>query len=88
MKTRLLSRVRYAAQRIFDTKLLTFGTVYGRVNRIRRTIGYDWAFMWMMDERLDYYADQKKIVCTIARLLWKRELCRYWYNKLKKGGAK
>ena len=89
MKVKLLRRIRREAEDIFDDILL-FGTTNGEVTRIRYKESYRWAISWMLGKRLDYQDDRVKIVCKIARLLWKREKREFWHRKLRpagKGGA-
>ena len=90
MKIKLLRKIRSEARDIFDDKLSCFETTNGEVTRLRYNASYKWAVDWMFGERLDYHEDRGKIVCKIARLLWKREKREFWYCKLRpagKGGA-
>lgn len=87
MKTKLLRKIRRKALRIFNSELTVFETTNGEVTRLKHTSSYKWAFEWMFFQRLDYTKDMNKIVCKIARLLWKREENEFWKNKLRKKGG-
>lgn len=90
MKIKLLRKIRREARDIFDDEISRFETINGKVTCLRYNASYKWAVYWMFGERLDYREDRCKIVCKIARLLWKREKREFWYRKLRpagKGGA-
>ena len=84
----LLGNIRDEAAHILDFKLKEFQTTNGKVTRIKNPIEYDWAFDWMLCERLDLVKDRQKIVSKIARMLWKREKREYWTKKLRGDGVK
>ena len=88
MKAKLLRKIRRDARDIFDDKISCFETTNGEVTRLRYDASYKWAVDWMFGERLDYREDRGKIVCKIARLLWKREKREFWYGKLRPAGRR
>lgn len=84
MRTRLLKKVRRYAETLFDTKLTRFQTENGRVTGISYVREFEWAFSWLIGERLDYHADGARIVCTVARIAWDKFLRDKWTRKLRK----
>jgi len=86
MKTKLLRKIRREARNIFYNKISRFGTTNGEVTLLRYDASYEWAVGWVFGEQLDYHEDRDKIVCKIARLLWKREKRKFWYSKLRPAG--
>lgn len=84
MKIKLLRKVRKEAAFVFDIKLSVFETCNGRVTRIKYAHSYKYALEWIFGERLDYEKDRGKIVCKIARLMWRDHLREEWRTKLKK----
>ena len=84
MKVKLLRKVRSYARWLIKNKLYRFTTTWGEVTGLSYSTEYEWAFYWMFEQRLDYYADQSKIVSTVSRKAWKHGERDRWVAKLRK----
>ena len=84
MKVKLLRKVRSYARWLIKNKLYGFTTTWGEVTGLSYSVEYKWAFFWMLDQRLDYHADQAKIVSTVSRKAWKHGERDRWVAKLRK----